>query len=65
MKKKNKKRGRPVTTGDTKLRMLFSIDEGIALEFRRHSKRLKVNMSNWIQQQMHKFNVENCMEDNK
>jgi hypothetical protein len=63
MKKKQKKRGRPVTTGETKLRMLFSIDEGVSKEFKRHSKRLKMNMSQWIQAQMHQFNVENCMED--
>ena len=59
-KNKQKKRGRPVTTGDTKLRMLFSIDEGIALEFKRHSKRLKTNMSEYVQKCLHSFNIKNA-----
>jgi hypothetical protein len=54
MKKKKK------ISNQTKTRLLFSIDEGIAEEFRYHCKKNKEKMSQLIQQWMHDYSVKNA-----
>jgi hypothetical protein len=59
MKKKpvtNKKKSALKDLGKT--RKLFSIDEGIFLEFRRHCRTNGVKMSHIIQEAMHQYNIQ-------
>jgi hypothetical protein len=58
MKKKPVPQKKNTTLKDmNKTRKLFSINEGIFLEFRRHCRNNGVKMSRVIQEAMHQYNI--------